>query len=149
MNSICPATLNDIPQLCSLLAILFTQENDFQPNAEKQSVALQEIIAHSESGRILVMREGDLIIGMVNLLFTISTVCGGKVAILEDMIIHPSRHSDGLGSELLQAAKVLAQDSGCKRITLLTDRANDSAIRFYQRQGFEISGMIPMRLALE
>ena len=149
MNSIYPATLNDIPQLCSLLTILFTQENDFQPNAEKQSVALQEIIGHPESGRILVMREDDLILGMVNLLFTISTACGGKVAILEDMIVHPTRQGEGLGSKLLQAAKEFAQGEGCKRITLLTDRANDSAIRFYQRQGFEISGMIPMRLALE
>jgi GNAT superfamily N-acetyltransferase len=149
MNTICPATFNDIPQLCTLLAILFTLENDFQPNAEKQSVALHEIIAHPETGRILVMREGDLIIGMVNLLFTISTACGGKVAILEDMIIHPSRHNDGLGSKLLVAAKEFAQGENCKRITLLTDRANDSAIRFYQRQGFEISGMMPMRLALE
>jgi len=149
MNSICPATLNDIPQLSSLLDILFTQENDFQPNVEKQYFALQEIVAHPDTGRILVMREGDLIIGMVNLLFTISTACGGKVAILEDMIVHPSRHSDGLGSKLLQAAKELAHGEGCKRITLLTDRANDSAIRFYQRQGFEISGMIPLRLSLE
>ena len=96
-----------------------------------------------------VMREDDLILGMVNLLFTISTACGGKVAILEDMIVHPTRQGEGLGSKLLQAAKEFAQGEGCKRITLLTDRANDSAIRFYQRQGFEISGMIPMRLALE
>jgi len=149
LNQIHPATLADIPRLCDLLAILFTQERDFQPNEKKQSAALREIIEHPDTGRILVLREGDSIIGMVNLLFTISTACGGKVAILEDMIVHPSRHGDGLGSKLLQAAKMLAQREGCRRITLLTDRANDSAIRFYRRHGFGMSEMIPLRLPLE
>jgi len=142
------ATPDDIPQLCVLLAILFTQEADFKPDAEKQSAALREIIAHPATGRILVLREGNDIIGMVNLLFTISTACGGKVALLEDMVVHSSRRGDGHGSKLLHAAIELARSEGCSRITLLTDRANDSAIRFYQRQGFEMSEMMPLRLAL-
>jgi len=149
MHLITPATPEDIPQLCALLAILFTQEADFQPDTARQSTALREIIARPATGRILVLREDDKIVGMVNLLFTISTACGGKVAILEDMIVHPSRRSDGLGSKLLQAAKVFAQGEGCHRITLLTDRANDSAIRFYQRHGFGMSEMIPFRLSLD
>lgn len=149
MNPIRPATLDDIPQLCALLDILFTQEADFQPDAEKQSAALREIIAHPEMGRILVRCEDDSIAGMVSLLFTVSTACGGRVAMLEDMIIHPSQRGDGLGGELLQAALELARREGCLRVTLLTDRANDAAIRFYQRHGFGISEMIPLRLALE
>ena len=149
MNPIQTATTHDIPQLCALLAILFSQEADFQPDAKKQSDALREIIEHPDTGRILVWRENDSIIGMVNLLFTISTACGGKVAILEDMIIHPSRHGHGLGSKLLQAAKRVAQGEACKRITLLTDRSNDSAIRFYRRHGFGMSEMIPLRLSLD
>jgi GNAT superfamily N-acetyltransferase len=148
MNPITPATPDDIPQLCTLLAILFAQEADFKPDAEKQSAALRQIIASPETGRILILREGDGIIGMVNLLFTTSTACGGKVAMLEDMIIHHSRRGDGLGSKLLQAAIDLARCEGCLRITLLTDRANDSAIRFYQRHGFGLSEMMPLRLAL-
>jgi GNAT superfamily N-acetyltransferase len=145
---IASATADDIPQLCTLLAILFTQEADFEPDAEKQSAALRQIIEHPETGRILVMREGGDIIGMVSLLFTVGTACGGKVALLEDMIVHPARRGDGLGSELLQSAIELAQREGCLRLTLLTDRANDAAIRFYQRHGFGMSAMLPLRLAL-
>lgn len=149
MIQIASATADDIPQLCSLLAILFTQEADFEPDADKQSAALREIIEHPETGRILVMREGgSIIIGMVNLLFTISTACGGKVALLEDMIVHPARRGGGLGTKLLQAAIELARREDCLRLTLLTDRANDAAIRFYQRHGFGISAMLPLRLAL-
>lgn len=148
MNPITPATLDDIPQLCALLAILFTQEADFLPDAEKQSAALRQIIARPETGCILVLREEGRILGMINLLFTIGTACGGKVALLEDMIVHPSRRGDGLGGKLLQAAIAHARREGCLRITLLTDRSNDSAIRFYRRHGFGMSEMIPLRLSL-
>ncbi len=149
MATINPATLNDIPQLCPLLGILFAQEADFQPDAEKQSVALREIIERPETGCILVLREGNYIFGMVNLLYTISTACGGKVAILEDMIVHPLQRGNGFGSTLLQAAIGHARREGCLRMTLLTDRVNDSAIRFYRMHGFGISEMMPLRLRLE
>ena len=149
MHTITPATQDDIPQLCVLLAILFSQEEDFQPDANKQATALHLIIESPETGCILVLHKGDSILGMVNLLYTISTACGGKVALLEDMIIHPSRRGDRLGSKLLQAAIELARREGCLRITLLTDRANNSAIRFYQRQGFGMSEMIPLRMRLK
>jgi GNAT superfamily N-acetyltransferase len=147
-HSVSPATPEDIPQLCTLLAVLFTQEVEFQPDALKQSNALEEIITHPEIGRILVMREGGDIIAMVNLLFTISTACGGKVGLLEDMVVIPVRRSEGLGSKLLQAAIVLAHQENCLRLTLLTDRTNYAGFRFYQRHGFRGSEMMPLRLEL-
>ncbi len=149
MSQIASATAADIPQLCALLAILFTQEEDFEPDANKQSAGLRRIIERPETGRILVLREGNDAVGMANLLFTVSTACGGKVALLEDMVIHPARRGDGLGGKLLNAAIELARQEGCLRITLLTDRANDAAICFYQRHGFGMSVMMPLRLALE
>jgi GNAT superfamily N-acetyltransferase len=149
VTQIATATAADIPHLCALLTILFTQEADFQPDASKQTAGLRHIIEHPEVGRILALREDDRIISMVNLLFTVSTACGGKVALLEDMIVHPARRGDGLGGKLLEAAIELARREGCLRITLLTDRANDAAIGFYQRHGFGMSEMLPLRLALD
>lgn len=85
-------------------------------------------------------------IGMVNILYTVSTACGGRVAIVEDMILRAEKRNNGFGTLLLSAAIELARGEGCLRITLLTDRTNDSAIRFYQRHGFVLSEMVPMRL---
>lgn len=149
MRRIDSATPNDIPQLCALLAILFAQEADFQPDEVKQSAALRTILSKPETGCILVMREGEKILGMVNLLYTISTACGGRVALLEDMVVHPDYRQDGMGSQLLNGAKTWAQRTGCLRLTLLTDRANEPAIRFYQRHSFKLSAMIPLRLSLD
>lgn len=142
------ATLNDIPQLCELLELLFSQEAEFQPSRALQSVGLRQIIEQPERGQILVMRDGSSLVGMVNLLFTVSTALGGRVAILEDMVVHPSQRGSGAGSQLLQAAINAAQFVGCLRITLLTDRTNEPAQRFYQRHGFVLSDMIPLRLSL-
>jgi hypothetical protein len=74
------AHINDVPRLCELLFLLFTQEADFQPDDEKQSRALRLIIEQPEVGRILCAIEGDTIVGMVSLLYTISTAEGGRAA---------------------------------------------------------------------
>lgn len=146
--SISAAEPKDIPQLSELLCLLFAQEADFIPDPEKQCAGLQRVIGSPEIGRILVWREGSAILGMVNLLFSVSTAEGGKVAILEDMVVHPSHRGSGIGGRLLAAAVELCIAEGCSRITLLTDRGNEAAIRFYGRQGFELSAMVPLRLYL-
>ena len=142
------ATRNDIPELCELLDLLFTQEAEFQPDRAAQTRGLMQIIDNSEVGRILVARQGSDIVGMVNLLFTVSTALGARVALLEDMVVHSEFRGSGIGSALLQYAIAFARSVGCQRITLLTDRTNVPAQRFYQRHGFILSEMIPLRLSL-
>ena len=140
------ATVEDIPQLCELLALLFDQEAEFRPDSALQAEGVRQIIEFPERGRILALREGQSVVGMVNLLFTVSTALGGRVAILEDMVVRPDFRSRGAGSMLLEAALAFARSWGCLRVTLLTDSANEAAHRFYSRHGFSGSDMVPMRL---
>lgn len=145
---ITPAAQEDIPQLCELLEILFLQESEFRPDCAVQAAGLEQILASPQRGQILLLRDGTRIVGMVNLLFTVSTALGGRVAILEDMIVRPGHRGHGAGSELLRAAIELAKSVGCRRLTLLTDRTNASAQKFYLRHGFSPSKMVPYRLVL-
>jgi len=145
---ITPANASDIPALCELLDILFSQEADFTPDREAQSRGLARIIGSPEIGLIVVARQNGRVVGMVNLLYTVSTALGDRVALLEDMVVSPDARGSGVGSRLLQQAIQLARLNECKRITLLTDRINESAQRFYQKHGFDFSAMIPMRLSL-
>ncbi len=142
------ATTGDIPSLAELLTLLFAQEADFSPDPARQQEGLRLIITQPEVGRILVARRDARIVGMVNLLFTVSTAMGGRAAILEDMIVTPEERGRGTGAELLQHAVRTARDCGCLRITLLTDRNNIQAQAFYRRHGFTPSAMIPLRLDL-
>ncbi len=142
------ATSEDIPALSELLSVLFYQEAEFTPNPDAQAKGLEQIINNPDVGAILVARQGDQVAGMVNLLFTVSTALGGRVAVLEDMVVSVQARGAGVGTQLLSAAIALARSQGCKRVTLLADRANEAAQRFYGRQGFVESSMIPMRLTL-
>ena len=142
------ATSSDIPQLCELLAILFTQEADFKPDAKLQARGLQLIIGQPEVGSIYCATDGASILGMVSILFTISTAEGGRAAWLEDMVVHPDWRGKAIGGQLLQEAINRVRLDGNSRITLLTDSTNSAAIHFYEKAGFIRSGMIPLRLHL-
>jgi GNAT superfamily N-acetyltransferase len=143
-----PATAADVAQLSNLLSVLFAQEADFAPDVERQTRGLHLIIEQPAVGRIYRASEDDKIVGMVNILFTMSTAEGGRAAWLEDMVVHPDRRGQDISERLLNAAIAGAQAAGCSRITLLTDADNHSAMRFYQRAGFVRSQMIPFRLSL-
>ena len=143
------ATHSDIPELVELLKSLFEQEAEFEPNSETQSKALSKIILDPKIGIILIAKEDDKILGMVNLLFTESTALGSKVALLEDMIVLSSSRGRGIGSQLIDYGISEAKKAGCKRITLLTDIENTKAQSFYQKKGFVKSKMTPYRLLLD
>jgi GNAT superfamily N-acetyltransferase len=143
------AKATDIPALCDLLGMLFSQEAEFKPDLTAQQVGLALILDRPDIGNIFVARRGNDIVGMVSLLYTVSTALGGRVALLEDMIVSPTARNAGVGSALLSHAIEFAHSQGCKRITLMTDRNNEAAQRFYQRHGFAASAMMPMRLIFD
>jgi GNAT superfamily N-acetyltransferase len=143
-----PATIEDLPSLARLLMDLFAQESDFRPDYNAQMRGLRLILEQPSRGRILVLRSATQIIGMVNLLFTISTAEGGFVILLEDLIIHKDFRGQGFGSELLKYAMEYARKKDFFRITLLTDRMSEESRAFFEKHGFQCSGMVPMRLWL-
>jgi GNAT superfamily N-acetyltransferase len=142
------AQASDIEQLCALLAVLFGQETEFAPDAEKQRRALQAILADPRVGRVFVAREGERIVAMASLLYTVSTAEGGRAALFEDLVVAPEARGAGVGPALLQFVIDEARKEGLLRLTLLTDRDNERAQALYRRCGFVDSPMKPMRLAL-
>ena len=72
------ATEVDVPALSKLLAVLFAQEAEFTPNPEVQCRGLPRIITNREVGIVLVAKEGETVLGMVILLYTVSTALGGE-----------------------------------------------------------------------
>ena len=141
-----PATEADLDELSEMLGDLFTQEGDFRPDKEKQLRGLRLIFEQPSRGRVFVLRRDGAIVGMINLLFTISTAEGGFVIVLEDLVVHKEYQGKGYGSKLLQHAIDFAKQKNFLRVTLLTDRPENLAQEFFRRHGFVESSMIPMRL---
>lgn len=142
------ATLEDLPQLADLLLELFSRESDFKPDRARHLRGLKLILEQPARGRIFVLRHNGAILGMINLLVTISTAEGGFVMLLEDLIIHRDFRHQGFGQQLLHYAVEYAREKKFLRITLLTDREESESQRFFADNGFTDSRMKPMRLFL-
>lgn len=143
-----PAIAEDLDELSSLLGELFSEESDFRPNREKQLRGLRLIFEQPNRGRVFVLRRDRTIVGMINLLFTISTAEGGFVLLLEDLVIHKEHRGHGFGSMLLNYAIEFARQKNFRRITLLTDRPELRSQSFFRKHGFYESPMLPMRLLI-
>ena len=142
------ATADDLSQLADLLAELFTLESDFQPERNKQLRGLRTIIDSPALGKLFVLRIGGKIAGMANVLITISTAEGGRVLLLEDVIVRSEHRGRGLGRRLVEHVLGWAREQGMSRVTLLADRDNQYALDFYCRLGFEYSHMTVLRKPL-
>lgn len=149
MHNISIATAEDIHDLTPLLALLFKQEADFKPNTAIQARGLKMIIDTPELGCILKLQVNNETVGMINILYSISTALGGKVGIIEDFIITPAFRNKGYGQILFNKAVDKAQKQGCLRVSLLTDNDNESGQRFYSKQGLTPSTMVPFRKTLD
>ena len=65
----------------------------------------------------------------------------------EVLTLHADPPKSGVGTELVEAAAVLAEGRGCDRLWLITTNDNVDALRFYQRRGFRLTGIHPGAIA--
>ena len=139
------AKIDDIDTLCELLFELFSQEVEFTPNKEVQQKALKTIILDENIGDIYVATINEKVVAMVNILYTISTALGTKVAIFEDFIVDRNYRNQGIGENLIDFVFEDLNAKNFSRITLLTDNDNLKAHKFYEKKGFIKSSMVPFR----
>lgn len=142
---ISPAEHGDLDQLAELLAELFTLESDFRPDRDKQLRGLRLILDNPALGRLFVLRDRGRVAGMANVLITVSTAEGCRVAVLEDVIVRNEYRGKGLGRRLVEHVLAWATMEGMTRVTLLADRDNKAALDFYRRLGFDRSHMVVLR----
>jgi len=148
MHELGIARRDELPQLVALLTILFSEESEFTPDYEKQTRALEKILADESVGTIYVARDEGQVVAMASLLYTVSTAEGGTAALLEDLVVQPTHRGQGIATALAGFAIAEARSRGVLRITLLTDMQNERAQELYRRLGFIDSSMKPMRLKL-
>ncbi|HEU0282720.1 MAG TPA: GNAT family N-acetyltransferase, partial [Gallionella sp.] len=134
--------------LAELLTELFTLESDFRPGREKQLCGLRLILDNPALGRLFVLRDRGKVAGMANVLITVSTAEGCRVAVLEDVIVRDEYRGKGLGRRLVEHILCWAKAGGMTRVTLLADRDNKAALAFYRKLGFDRSHMVVLRRRL-
>jgi GNAT superfamily N-acetyltransferase len=143
--SIRKATLADIDAMTGLLYQLFSIEEDFTFNAEKQKRGLALLINSNETAVAIVAELNGIVIGMLTAQTNISTVEGGIAAVLEDMVIDKSLRGKGIGKSLMQAMEQWAKEKGITRLQLLADKTNSPALAYYNKLGWTETKMFCLR----
>lgn len=129
------ATQADIPAMAELLHELFAIEADFTPDFAVQMRGL-ELLLSSDNATAFVAEHSGEVVGMCTVQLLISTAAGGKVGLVEDVVIGLEHRSKGIGSALLRELEAWAAERGLVRLQLLADRDNHAAIRFYRCKGW-------------
>jgi ribosomal protein S18 acetylase RimI-like enzyme len=144
-----PARFEDIPQMCDLLAELFSIESDFVPDREKQVHGLSALIAAAPASTLpLVASHEGRVVGMSTVQTLISTAEGGRVGLIEDVIVDREYRSKGIGTLLLEQIAAWGREQGLKRLQLLADSDNRPALEFYSSLRWISTRLICLRKML-
>jgi GNAT superfamily N-acetyltransferase len=143
------ARSEDIPVLCGLLADLFALESDFEPDVVKQVKGLSMLLGDlSGSSLVLVAAADGSVIGMATVQTLISTAEGGRVGLVEDVIVAREFRGRGIGAMLLDRIDEWSRAHKLARLQLLADRENRPALDFYFSSNWTSTRLICMRKML-
>ncbi|RSD26646.1 GNAT family N-acetyltransferase [Mesobacillus subterraneus] len=73
------------------------------------------------------------------------TETDGKPLILHSFCVDPSAQGGGYGSRMLQFAEDFAKENGYSALCLDTYSGNESAVRFYKKRDYDITGEVIMK----
>jgi len=148
--TITQAQATDIPALVDLLAELFSIEQDFQPDYEKQMRGLYMLLTDTERSTVLVARNKDQkILGMVTAQLVISTAEGAYSAWVEDMVVTANARGKGIGRKLLEQINVWAKSKGASRAQLLVDLDNQAALDYYHHLAWQSTRLAARRIKID
>lgn len=140
-----PAQRSDIVGMSGLLAQLFAIENDFIPDGQKQKLGL-ELLLSTPYSRVVVAEDlNGIVIGMATVQTLVSTAEGGRVGLVEDVVVDQDRRGKGIGSALLNYLQVWAAENGLSRLQLAADCGNGAALEFYRSQGWKQTELVLLR----
>jgi ribosomal protein S18 acetylase RimI-like enzyme len=141
------AEVADIEAMSLLLDQLFSIEQDFSPDKDKQDRGLR-LLLESEDAVAFVAEEEARVIGMATLQILISTAEGGRVGLIEDVVVDTGYRGRGVGNTLLSHLLQWAEKNGLKRVQLLADCENQPALDFYQKEGWTLTCLQALKKGL-
>lgn len=131
-----PATTDDLSAMVELLRQLTKVERDFPFDANKQRRGL-ELLLERPRALVLVADISGMIAGMATLQELVSTVEGGLVGRVEDVVVYRAFRGRGVGTALIECLGEVAKMRGYHRLQLLADQSNTEGESFYATQGWE------------
>ena len=94
-----------------------------------------QLASYLNEGRVLVAMSGDDILGHLQL------IASGNEMEIKSMAVRPDSQGQGIGRELVEAARTIAGAESFTRMTVSTAAAAAQTLRFYQRVGFRMASI--------
>lgn len=138
------AALADIPELLVLLGQLYELEEDYHFDIAKHTRGF-ELLIPKDNAIVLVAEYQGKVVGMCSVQTVISTAQGTASGWVEDVIVLKEYRKQGIGIRLMEALDQWAVENGVSRLQLLADIDNQSAMRFYQLNGWNLMHSVAMR----
>ncbi|EFK11118.1 toxin-antitoxin system, toxin component, GNAT family [delta proteobacterium NaphS2] len=136
----------DLSSMVRLLKILFTADEDFAVNAERQRSGLKMMLEAGRKSHCIKVAEMDgKVVGMCTVQLLISTAEGGVVGLVEDMVVDPEFRGQCIGRLLMEHIEAWALKRGVTRLQLLAERTNFPALKFYDKIGWQSTKLICVR----
>ncbi|BAH06683.1 GNAT family N-acetyltransferase [Clostridium kluyveri] len=128
--SIRRADQGDIEMMTQLLKVLFSIEEDFIFNEEKQRRGLESMLKDQENRCVFIAEYNGQIVGMVSGQALLSTAEGGISVVVENLIVKEVYRKRSIGKELLFKIEKWADLKKAKRLQLLAENDNFPALNF-------------------
>lgn len=138
----------DLDSLVSLLALLFSIEEDFVFDEPRQRQGLA-LMLENRRGCVLVAETQGQVIGMCSGQLLVSTAEGGLSLLVEDVVVDEQWRGQGVGRLLLAAISGWARTNEVSRLQLLADRNNVPALDFYRKLGWQTTELICLRTFMQ
>jgi len=139
------AKIFDLNALVDLLKDLFAIEKDFAFNRSRQMAGLRDLLQNKKRACVLVAEMDGTVVGMCTLQVLMSTAEGGRVGLIEDMVVAKTFRHQGIGRKLLASMEKFSYGLGLTRLQLLADRENQPALNFYLKHGWQNTQLICLR----
>jgi GNAT superfamily N-acetyltransferase len=108
-----------------------SQPASWEPARASEALA----VAIGDSGSTVFVAESDgALVGICTAYLEFNSVRYGRRCWVEDLAVDPARRSEGIGKDLLDAAKAWARARGATHLELDSGEARKEAHRFYERE---------------
>jgi ribosomal protein S18 acetylase RimI-like enzyme len=131
----CEASVSDLEKLTELMRRYY-QADGLRFDHDRALAAFQELLCHSEFGRVWMIETGGDTAGYVVLCYGFSMEYGGRDAILDDLYLEQAYRGQGIGKLALKYVEEHCEKAGICAIHLEVSRSNTIAQELYRKAGF-------------
>jgi len=130
-----PVERKDLDELVELCALHAAYEKSEYDSSGKKEMLSKLIFSDSPNLHVLIVEQGDRIIGYASLTKQCSTWDANHYIYMDCLYMRENVRSQGIGSVLMDRIKELTKELGCNLIQWQTPDFNVRAIKFYNRIG--------------